>query len=139
MSVSDGDEKRVWRPGKTPLKLLAIAMGVALLVIGVRFLVVPERAGQFFGIGRPAGPHDLHYVVALRDLWIAGILIALAVMEEWRALAVAVGLGALVCFGDSVIAFYSSRQVWSVLFHVASGIFCTGLAAACWRRAKLQV
>lgn len=126
-----------WRPGRRLIKVLAIATGLALLVIGIRFLVVPDRAAQFFGIGRPPGPFDLHYVVALRDLWLAGILIVLAAMEQWRALAVALGLGALVCFGDSAIAFMSSRQVWSVLFHASSGIFCAGLAAACWRRADL--
>jgi hypothetical protein len=115
------------------LRALAIATGLALLVIGVRFLVVPERAGQFFGIGREPGPYDLHHVVALRDLWLAGILIGLAVIQAWRSLALTLLLGALVCFGDSLIALASSGRALAVLFHTASGVFCGGLAWACWR------
>lgn len=132
MSVGDG------RPWKVPLKLLAIGTGLALFVIGIRFLVVPERAGQFFGLGRPGGAYDLHYVVALRDLWLALLLIGLALLENWRALALALGLGALVCFGDALIVSASSGRLWPLLFHSGSGVFCAVLAALCWRRVTAQ-
>lgn len=136
--MSGGDGRGGWRPGKGPLKVLAIGTGLALLVIGIRFLVVPERAAQFFGLGRPGGAYDLHYVVALRDLWLALLLIGMAVMEEWRALALALGLGALVCFGDALIVAGSSGRIWPLLFHTCSGVFCSVLAGLCWQRATAR-
>lgn len=125
------------RPGKRALKVLGIATGVVLLAIGIRFLVVPERAGQFFGLGRPGGPYDLHYVIALRDLWLALLLIGLAVLEEWRALALSLALGALVCFGDGLIVASSSGRAGPLMFHTASGVFCAVLAGLCWRRCSV--
>lgn len=133
-----GEPRRKWLPGRRQLKALAMAAGLVLLVIGVRFLVVPERAAAFFGIGRVPGPYDLHYVIALRDLWLAALLIALAAMEEWRALAVTLGLGALVCFGDSAIVAASSGRALSIAFHVGSGVFCALLAWACWHRGRAR-
>lgn len=123
-----------WRPDSGLVKTLAVLTGLALLAIGIRFLVDPSRAAQFFGIGRPGGAFDLHYVVGLRDLWLAGLLIGLALMAQWRALSLALALGALVCFGDSAIAAASSGRGVSIVFHAASGVFCAGLAWACWRR-----
>ncbi len=111
---------------------LAIAAGVALLVIGIRFLVVPEQAARFFGLSRPPGAFDLHHVVALRDLWLALILMALAALREWRALAICLALGALVCFGDSVIVASSSGNPAAIGFHLASGLYCGALAVAAW-------
>lgn len=136
--TATGEPRWRWRPGRRQLKVLAMAAGLALLVIGIRFLVVPERAAAFFGIGRLPGPHDLHYVIALRDLWLALLLIALALMEEWRALAVALALGALVCFGDSAIVAGSSGRALAIAFHVGSGVFCALLAWACWHRRRAR-
>lgn len=112
---------------------LSVATGLALLVIGVRFITAPRHAAQFFGIGTPSGPFDLHYVIGVRDLWLALAILALGWMREWRALAVMLGLGAIVCFADSAIAASSSGRTLSIMFHAASGVFCAGVALACWR------
>lgn len=125
-----------WQPNGGLIKALAVLTGLALFAIGVRFIIDPPRAAQFFGIGRAGGLFDLHYVVGLRDLWLGGLLIGLAVMAQWRALALMLGLGALVCLGDSVIAATSSGRGLSIGFHAASGVFCAGLAWACWRRGQ---
>lgn len=122
--------------GGRPLQIMAAVTGLALFAIGVRFIVLPDDAARFFGIGKPPGPHDLHYVVALRDLWLGGLLMGLAWLREWRALALGLALGALVCFADATIAAGSSGRWVSVLFHVSSGVFCAGLAAACHKRAS---
>lgn len=113
---------------------LAVAAGLSLLVIGIRFITVPHQAARFFGLTNPPGAYDLHTVVALRDLWLAGMLIGLAVWREWRALALCLGLGSLVCFGDSLIVAASSGRGSAIAFHVASGVFCGALAFAAWRR-----
>ena len=109
---------------------LAVAAGLALLVIGVRFLTVPHHAARFFGLSAPPGQFDLHYVVALRDVWLAVLLIGLAALREWRALSLFLGLGALVCFADSAIVAWSSGRGSAIAFHVASGIYCAVLAYA---------
>jgi hypothetical protein len=115
---------------------LSIAAGLTLFVIGVRFLAVPQSAARFFGIGGQQLSFDLHYVIALRDLWLAALLVVLALLRDWRGLALWFGLGAIVCLGDSWIATASSGRVLSVVFHLVSGVFCALLAAACWQRAR---
>ncbi len=115
---------------------LAVAAGVALLVIGIRFLTVPHQAARFFGLATPPGQFDLHAVVALRDIWLALMLIGLAVLTEWRALALCLGLGALVCFADSAIVAGSGGRGSAVAFHIASGIYCAALAYASHSRTR---
>ena len=66
---------------------------MALLVIGVRFLTVPHQAARFFGLANPPGAIRPASCVALRDLWLAVLLIGLAALREWRALALCLGLG----------------------------------------------
>lgn len=124
------------RPADRWVMALAIATGLALLVIGIRFLTVPHQAARFFGLTNPPGQFDLHHVVALRDIWLALMLIGLAAFREWRALSLYLGLGALVCFADSVIVAASSGRIGAISFHVASGIFCAGLAYASHSRGR---
>lgn len=112
---------------------LSVAAGVALLVIGVRFLLLPHQASRFFGLSSPPREFDLHKVIALRDLWLAILLISLATFREWRALSICLGLGALVCLADSLIVMFSSGRPSAVIFHLASGIYCGALAWASWR------
>lgn len=118
---------------------LAIAAGVALLVIGVRFLTVPHQAARFFGVSSPPRPFDLHLVVGLRDLWLAALLIGLALLREWRALALCLALGAAVCLGDALIVAKSSGRSGPIAFHLASGVYCSVLAWAAWWRHRRRV
>ena len=117
------------------LRLLAALTAVVLLVIGFRFLLVPHQASRFFGLAPPTapGPLDLHYVIGLRDIWLAAILAVLTVLQDWRGLAIWLGFGVLVCAGDAVIVVHSSGKPFPIAFHLASGFFCAILAAACWR------
>jgi hypothetical protein len=111
------------------LRLLAVLTGLALAGIGVRFLVDPAAAARFFGIGGAAVyPTAFHHVIALRDLWLGLLALGLVALGEWRALALWLGLGALVCFGDAVIAFAAGAKGYSIAFHSASGVFCGVLA-----------
>ncbi len=126
-----------WRAADRWVAGLGMAAGVALGVIGVRFLIVPQHAANFFGLTNPPGRFDLHLMVALRDLWLAGMLVALAVMREWRPLAICLGLGAAVCLGDAAIVAGSSGRTSAVAFHLASGVYCGVLCWAAWRRAEM--
>ena len=109
-----------------------------LVLIGVRFLLQPSPAATFFGIDRANPGYALHAAVALRDLWLGLLLVAFAALKDWRAVALWLSLGALVCFGDAMIAAGSSGRWVSVTFHIASGIFCAGLAIASARLSKAR-
>jgi hypothetical protein len=113
----------------------AAVAGVLLTVIGLRFFFVPDSASRTFGlIGRPNG-FQLHTVVALRDIWLGVLAVGLAWLQEWRGLTLWLGLGALVCFGDAGIVVAAQGKPLAIAFHLVSGVFCSLLAALCWRRA----
>jgi hypothetical protein len=116
--------------------MLAALAGLALCLIGVRFFFWPDVAARFFGfIGKPNG-FQLHTVVALRDLWLGVLALAMVALGEWRLLTVWLAAGALVCFGDAGIVWGSRGKTLSVLFHLSSGLFMTTLAILAWRRVR---
>ena len=113
---------------------MAALAGLALTIIGVRFLLWPESAVRFFGLGSRPLNFELHYVVALRDLWLGLLALGLVISREWRALALWLSLGAAVCFGDAIIVAAGQGKPASILFHVSSGVFCAALAGVIARR-----
>lgn len=115
------------------LRILAALIGAVLFLIGIRFLLVPHQAARFFGIAPGAGSVELHYVIGVRDIWLAAIVLVLAALSDWRGLAIWLGLGVFVCSADAAIAAHSSGKAMAVAFHLASGLFCGALAVACWR------
>ena len=111
-----------------------IIAGVALVVIGIRFFAVPLTATRFFGLTeRPQGT-ELHTVIALRDIWLGVLALALLVLREWRALALWFAFGTCVCLCDAVLVFQSTGKLHAIGFHVISGLACGLLAAGCWKR-----
>lgn len=123
--------RRRWLQGFT------IVVGLVLLVIGLRFALVPRSAARFFGLDTPAAaPAHLHYVVALRDIWLALIIIGLAWWHQWCSAALWLGLGAMVCFADAVIVAHATGWPRAIAFHVVCGLFCAGGAIACCLEAK---
>jgi len=115
---------------------LAIATGVVLSLIGVRFLLQPESAASFFGIDPRNPGFAPHAAIALRDLWLGLLLVAFTVLRDWRAVALWLGLATLVCFGDAAIAASSSGRALSIAFHSGSGLFCGILAPLAWRLSR---
>ena len=120
------------------LSRLSIATGIVLFVIGVRFLVVPEDAADFFGVEGTTAPFHLHGVIALRDLWLAVLLIGFGMWRDWRALALTLSSGALVCFADSSIVARAGGPIEAIGFHAISGCFCALVAWNAWRRTTEQ-
>mgnify|MGYP001481686989 CR=1 FL=1 len=115
---------------------LSVAAGVLLAVIGARFMIVPRTAANNFGLAKEIVGYELHQMVGLRDMWLGGLAVVFALMREWRALMIWFALGALVCWADASIAFYSSGKAVAVAFHALSGVFCAALALAI--RARLR-
>lgn len=122
------------RPAKhRHLVWLGAFAGVLLAIIGARFLLDLKAAQHAFGLAQGALSHELHAVVGLRDLWLGCLAILLAWLKEWRALAMWLGLGAVVCVADASIVATTTGKLWAVGFHAGSGVFCGWLALACWR------
>jgi hypothetical protein len=113
-----------------------IVVGVVLAGIGIRFIVDPDVAATFFGIGQGTYRTSFHHVIAVRDIWLGVLAIALAALKEWRALALWLGLGTLVCFADAGIAAAGSGRFLSLAFHLGSGVLLAVLTGAAWRLSK---
>src|SRR5262245_45064175 len=110
--------------------------GVLLAAIGVRYLLVPKSAAFTFGVAEPPHGHELHYIIGLRNVWLGLLVIGLALLHQWRALALWFGLGTIVCFADAGIAATSSGRLPQVVFHVACGFACLALTVLIWRMVR---
>lgn len=117
-------------PKHRHLVWLGVFAGLLLTVIGLRFMMVPRTAANNFGLAREIAGYELHHMIGLRDIWLGLLAVALALLREWRALALWFAFGALVCFADAIIAAGSSGKPLAIAFHVGSGIFCAALAGA---------
>lgn len=112
---------------------LSLAAGLLLLVIGIRFIVDPKAAQRTFGLLGQLSGWELHAIIGLRDIWLALLAVAFAVLREWRALAVWLLLAAGVCLADGIIVAMTSAKTWAMAFHWGSGLFCALLGLRCWR------
>lgn len=117
---------------------LGVFAGVVLAVIGVRFLVDPRAAQHTFGLAKAVTGFELHHVIGLRDLWLGALAAMLALLREWRALAIWLGLGTAVCLADAAIVASSTGKWWAIAFHLGSAVFCGWLGLACWRAWRRQ-
>src|SRR5262245_50781198 len=121
--------------GKRALLALGLLGGLLLTVIGIRYLVVPRSAAHSFGVpAHPAG-FELHYIIGLRNLWLGSLAAALALLREWRALALWFAGAVAVCLSDALIAATSTGAIPQVAFHLACGLASSALAVLCWRAA----
>lgn len=123
---------------KRHLVWLGIFAGMVLTVIGIRFIAVPQAAAFTFGLGHEIVGDELHHVVAMRDLWLGLMAVALAALCEWRALGLWFVMGAAVCVADAAIVASTAGPWWALTFHLASGLFCGWVGTACLRHAKRQ-
>lgn len=115
---------------------LAAIGGLLLVVIGVRYLLVPQSAARTFGVpARPAG-YELHYIIGLRNVWLGLLAFAFVALGEWRALALWFTGAVAVCLADGLIAATSTGRAPQVAFHIGCGIASAVLAAYCWRAAR---
>lgn len=118
-------------------RALAIVAGAILTLIGLRFIFWPEVASRFFGVGARPEHYEFHRIIALRDVWLGLLAVALAAYREYRALALWLGLGSLVCLGDAAIVLMSTGKTPAMAFHVFSGLVCASLAFALWKEKDL--
>jgi hypothetical protein len=129
--LSDKERRARW------LLLNICLLGGALLTfIGIRYFLVPHAAARTFGVpGRPTG-FELHYILGLRNVWLGLLAVVLALMREWRALALWFTGAMVVCFADATIAARSVGGLPQIAFHTSCGFASVILAILCWRTAR---
>jgi hypothetical protein len=118
------------------LAITAMAGGLLLAFIGVRYLLLPEQAAVTFGVPRRPAGHELYYIIGLRNVWLGLLAVAFATLRQWRALAVWFAMGTIVCFADAAIAASSTGKLPQIVFHVSCGIASAALAVTLWRVAS---
>ena len=96
-----------------------------------------ESAAYTFGLAEPPTGYEMHYIIALRNVWLGLLAIAFVLFRQWYALTLWFGLGVFVCFADAAIAASSSGGTAQVAFHMSSGVLCAGLAVLLGRIAGL--
>jgi Domain of unknown function (DUF4267) len=117
---------------------LGLAGGILLTVIGLRYFVAPQSAARTFGVpGHPSGL-ELHYIIGLRNVWLGLLAAALALLREWRALALWVTGAVAVCLADALIVATSTGRIAQMAFHLGCGIASAALAVWCWRAARAR-
>jgi hypothetical protein len=140
-TLADGAKQCTGGPDGRALQIKMVIVvcligGALLATIGVHFLLVPESAAYTFGIADQPRGYEFSYIIGVRDVWLGLLVMALAALREWRALALWFALGAVVCLVDASIAFTSSGRPYLVLFHMISGIVCISLAVLLDRVAR---
>ncbi|WP_460863816.1 DUF4267 domain-containing protein [Nocardiopsis coralliicola] len=117
---------------------LTAAVGVAVAVIGIRFLVAPEAAVAGFGTADPAAYLDAKGV---RDLVCGAVALAclglfLCGALSARGLAVLVAVFSAVPAGDAVIVLSRGGTAAAALgIHGATALAMLGIALGLWRAA----
>jgi len=109
------------------LRVLTILGGGLLVVIGIRFYLIPEHAARIFGIRTAGSGFELHTVIAARDVWLGLLAIGFAWLKEWRALALWFGLGFFVCLADAAVVVSSGGKAGPISFHLGGAVMCMGL------------
>ena len=99
-------------------------------------LVSPEAASRFFGIGSRPDGFALHSVVGIRDLWLGLLALAFALLRDYRALGLWLGLGSVVCLVDAAVVAGAAGKPAAIAFHLVSGVFCAIGAALCRRASR---
>ena len=115
------------------LRWLATAGGLLLLAIGVRFIIDPRAAQRTFGLLTQPRGWELHAIIGLRDIWLALLAVAFALLKEWRALSLWLLFGAGVCVADGIIVAATSAKPWAIVFHWGCSLACVLLGGRCWR------
>lgn len=110
------------------ITILTVALASGLAVLGVLFIVKQETAFALSGHVRDALPT----VMGGRYLGLAILIVGLLAMADWKALALAFGIGAGFGFFDGVVV---KRAGGSIVPHFGAGTVSAVLAMMCILRA----
>ena len=122
-------------PIRDPAAWPALAPPLALIGLGLLFILLPRPGAALFGLPLPEGPAGAAAwlaVVGLRDLVFGGYALLLALLSTARAVGLVLALTVLIPLGDIAIllAVRGLDAPGHLLLHLASG--CVLAAAAAW-------
>lgn len=105
---------------------IAFLLGLGMIFLGTRFFISPEAATAGFGIRFTAGgDYSFHYTKGIRDIFSGTILCAFVLMNERRALAIALLAGTMIPVIDMLIVLGKSYNgALQAMPHIVAIIIC---------------
>lgn len=92
-------------------KIAGYTFGVLLLLIGCRFMAMPEAAERGFGLIYDQPSYSFHYIKGIRDLF-TGSILTLFTYLNWRLpLAVTLLAGSLIPTVDMLVVLTATQAV----------------------------
>ncbi|MDR2272773.1 MAG: DUF4267 domain-containing protein [Sphingobacterium sp.] len=92
---------------------ISFLTGIALLFIGLRFLISPINAEFDYGIStNTRADYSFHYIKGVRDLFLGILLVLLVLAKQRKALAIALLVATVVPFGDLMIVMAENGSDW---------------------------
>lgn len=107
--------------------IIAFLTGLGMIFLGARFLLSPEAAEAGYGIQfNEHGDYSFHYIKGIRDIF-SGLLISVFVlMNQRRALGVALLSGTMIPVTDMLIVLSKSYNgVLQAMPHIIAIIICS--------------
>jgi hypothetical protein len=107
--------------------VVAFIVGLGLCFLGTRFLLSPEVAEAGYGIHfNEHGDYSFHYMKGIRDTLSGLLMCFFALMNERRALGVALLAGTIVPVTDMLIVLNKSyNSILQAVPHIIAIIICT--------------
>ena len=127
---------------KNSLKSIAfwtsILTGLGLLFIGGHFFALPEPATTAFGIHVPThGDYSFQYIKGIRDIFTGGIILALLLGKEYRALGIAFLLGSMIPIVDfSIVLSHPDFETARLYPHLSAVLICMPLGIYYFRTGR---
>lgn len=105
---------------------LAALTGLAMIFLGVRFLLLPEAAEAGFGIHfNEQGDYAFHYAKGIRDIFSGLLLCFFALLKERRAVAITLLTGTIIPVTDMLIVLSKSYTSYlQAMPHIIAIITC---------------
>lgn len=108
---------------------IAFLTGLGMIFIGARFLLSPETAETGYGIHfNEQGNYSFHYIKGIRDIFTGLLLCSFVLMNERRALAIALLAGTIIPITDMLIVLTKSyNSVQQAIPHIIATVICSVL------------
>jgi len=106
--------------------IIVFLTGLGMLFIGGRFLISPQLAEAAYGIRLQTGnDFSFHYIKGVRDLFSGLLVCALVLLNQRKALGVALLTAAIIPFGDMLIVMSKDyNSLPQAIPHIIAVIIC---------------
>lgn len=106
---------------------IALLVGLGMIFLGTRFFFAPKVATAGFGIRfNSNGDYSFDYIKGIRDIFSGVVLCSLVLLNERRALGVALLAGTMIPVVDmSIVLSKSYNSVLQAMPHIIAIILCS--------------